>query len=73
MGEPCRFHDLRHSHAAMLIASDQHPKVIQARLGHASITTTLDTYGHLHRGLDQATADALDRVMAAHGVGLAWG
>ena len=43
----------------MLIAQGVHPKVLQDRLGHASITTTLDTYGHLMVGLDEAAADAL--------------
>jgi integrase len=42
-----RFHDLRHTHVGLLIAAGVHPKAIQARLGHASITTTLNTYGHL--------------------------
>ncbi|MGH2688176.1 MAG: tyrosine-type recombinase/integrase [Actinomycetota bacterium] len=42
-----RFHDLRHSCAALLVAQGAHPKEIQARLGHSSITTTLNTYGHL--------------------------
>jgi integrase len=60
VGESCTFHDLRHSHAALLIAQGEHPKVIQARLGHASIKTTLDTYGHLFDGLDEAAADRLD-------------
>jgi integrase len=60
VGEPCRFHDLRHSHAALLIAGGVHPKVLQDRLGHASIRTTLDTYGHLFEGLDAAAAEALD-------------
>ena len=60
IGEPCTFHDLRHSHAALLIAQGEHPKVIQERLGHASIKTTLDTYGHLFDGLDEAAADRLD-------------
>jgi integrase len=60
VGAPCRFHDLRHSHAALLIADGSHPKVIQARLGHSSIRTTLDTYGHLFEGLDEAAADRLD-------------
>jgi len=55
-----RFHDLRHTHAALLIEQNEHPKVIQARLGHASITTTLNTYGHLFEGLDAAAADRLD-------------
>ena len=42
-----RFHDLRHSYASLLIAAGAHPKYIQHQLGHASITTTLDRYGHL--------------------------
>ena len=54
-----RFHDLRHTHVAMLIAAREHPKVIQSRLGHASIRTTLDVYGHLMDGLDEAAAEAL--------------
>jgi len=60
VGEPCRFHDLRHTHVAILIAQGEHPKVIQQRLGHASIRTTLDTYGHLFEGLDEAAAERLD-------------
>lgn len=42
-----RFHDLRHTYASTLISTGRHPKVIQARLGHSSITETMDTYGHL--------------------------
>jgi integrase len=52
--------DLRHTHAAQLIAAGEHPKIIQSRLGHASISTTLDTYGHLFNGLDEAAADHID-------------
>ena len=55
-----RLHELRHTHTAMLIAQGEHPKVIQSRLGHASIKTTLDTYGHLFEGLDEAAAQRLD-------------
>jgi integrase len=58
-----RFHDLRHTCASMLIAQGAHPKVIQERLGHASITTTMNRYGHLFDGHDQALIDGLD---AAH-------
>ena len=43
-----RIHDLRHSHASMLINMDVPPKIIQERLGHASIQITLDTYSHLY-------------------------
>ena len=65
VGKPCTFHDLRHSHAALLIAQGEHPKVIQERLGHASIKTTLDTYGHLFGGLDEAAADRFDATWRA--------
>jgi integrase len=60
VGEPLRFHDLRHTDAAILIAQGEHPKVIQLRLGQSSIQVTLDTYGHLFEGLDEAAADRLD-------------
>jgi integrase len=59
-----RFHDLRHTHAAILIAQGEHPKVIQHRLGHSSIKVTLDTYGHLFEGLDEAAADRLSSALA---------
>ncbi len=44
--ERLRFHDLGHTCASILIAQGAHPKEIQARLGHASIMTTMDRYGH---------------------------
>jgi integrase len=72
VGEPCTFHDLRHTHAALLIAQGEHPKVIQERLGHASIKTTLDTYGHLFDGLDEAAADRLDEHWRAARVDAMW-
>ena len=68
VGEPCRFHDLRHSHVALLIVANEHPKVIAQRLGHASIRTTLDVYGHLFDGLDQAAADRLDALRSGSSV-----
>jgi integrase len=46
-GVKYRFHDLRHLHASELLRHGVHPKVVQERLGHASITMTLDTYSHL--------------------------
>jgi len=58
-----RFHDLRHTCASLLIAAGAHSKAIQERLGHSSITMTLDRYGHLLPGLGDSLADALD---AAH-------
>ena len=56
-----RFHDLRHTCAALAIAQGAHPKAVQERLGHASIRLTLDTYGHLMPGLDEQLRDDLDQ------------
>jgi len=62
LGFPCRFHDLRHSHATHLLKGGVHPKVASERLGHASIAITLDTYSHVLPGLQE---DAARRVDAA--------
>jgi len=48
-----------------LIAQGEHPKVMQERLGYASIKTTLDTYGHPFEGLDEAATDRLEATYAA--------
>jgi integrase len=55
-----RFRDLRHTCAALSIAAGAHPKLISARLGHSSITITLDRYGHLFPSMEEALAEALD-------------
>ena len=57
-----RFHDLRHSHATQLLLAGVHPKVAQERLGHATITTTLDLYSHV---TDTMQVDAATRLDAA--------
>jgi integrase len=58
-----RLHDLRHSHVAWLIAQGTPLPVIQARLGHEKITTTIDTYGHLLPDLQRAAAEAAEVVL----------
>jgi integrase len=60
-----RPHDLRHFGAAVAIAAGAHPKAIQERLGHASITTTLNVYGALFPSLDEELAAKLDQVAVA--------
>lgn len=57
-----RFHDLRHTHATLLLLSGVNPKIVQERLGHASINVTLDIYSHVALA-DQAVAiSALDQL-----------
>lgn len=55
-----RFHDLRHTCAALLIANGAHPKEIQERLGHSTIRVTFDRYGHLFPSLDERLRDGLE-------------
>ncbi|MFI1723871.1 tyrosine-type recombinase/integrase [Streptomyces sp. NPDC020489] len=59
-----RLHDLRHTHVAWLIAANIPLPAIQARLGHESIQTTVDRYGHLIRALDDEITAAVEAVMA---------
>jgi integrase len=55
-----RFHDLRHTCAALLIAQGAHPKEIQERLGHSTIQLTFDRYGHLLPTLDERLKEGLE-------------
>ena len=57
-----RFHDLRHSHATQLLSAGVHPKVAQERLGHSTITTTLDLYSHVTETMQADAAAKLDSV-----------
>jgi integrase len=54
-----RFHDLRHTCVALLVAQGAHPMAIKERLGHSSITVTLDQYGHLMPSIDETLAEGL--------------
>ncbi len=74
LDEGLRFHDLRHTFASLLIEQGAHPKEIQARLGHSSITTTLDRYGHLMPSLGHQLSADLDesRAKARAGVDQMW-
>lgn len=53
-------HSLRHAHATILLKQGIHPKIVQERLGHSSISTTLDVYSHVLPGLQEAAAKRFD-------------
>ena len=55
-----RFHDLRHSHATQLLIAGVHPKIVQERLGHSTITLTLDLYSHVTETMQEDAAARLD-------------
>lgn len=65
---PIRFHGLRHTHATLMLAAGVHPKVVQERLGHSSITVTMDRYSHHVSGLQAPAALALDATLRAKSV-----
>lgn len=62
-----RLHDLRHTHASLMLASGVPVKVVQERLGHASATITLDVYSHVLPGAGRAAADAFAAVVNGSG------
>ena len=55
-----RIHDLRHTAVALWIAAGANPKEVAARAGHASVSFTLDRYGHLYPEADTALRGRLD-------------
>ena len=55
-----RLHDARHSHASLMLAQGVHPKVVSERLGHNSVSLTLDVYSHVLPGIQEAAALAFD-------------
>jgi integrase len=55
-----RFHDLRHTHATLMLCQGIHPKIVSERLGHSSIAITLDTYSHVMPGLQEAAAQRFE-------------
>jgi integrase len=57
------FHDLRHTHASLLIKQGVHIKVISERLGHSSVSITMDTYGHLMPNMQEDAAKGLDALI----------
>lgn len=60
-----RFHDLRHTSATLLLQAKVHPKVVQERLGHASIVQTMDTYSHVLPDLQDEAAEQLDKLVSS--------
>jgi integrase len=58
--KPIHFHDCRHSHASIMLAKGVQPKIVQERLGHSSISITLDIYSHIQPGLQEAAAEKFD-------------
>lgn len=63
ISQDMRLYDLRHSCATLLLTANEPPKVVGERLGHASITLTLDTYSHVLPSMQQAASDKLESLL----------
>lgn len=58
-----RFHDLRHTHATILLKMRENPKIVSERLGHSTIVRTLDTYSHVIPDMQEDTATKFSALM----------
>jgi integrase len=65
--QPRHWHELRHHYASVLIAGGENPKVVQKRLGHKDVMTTLRTYAHLFAEAEERTRSVLDAAWAVPG------
>ena len=54
------FHESRHTHATLMLERGVHPKIVQERLGHKDIETTLNTYSHVSYSMQREASDKFD-------------
>ncbi|MFT9849263.1 tyrosine-type recombinase/integrase [Aneurinibacillus sp. REN35] len=59
-----RFHDLRHTHASLMLKQGEHIKVVSERLGHSKIQMTLDTYTHIMPNMQKEAASRFDNLIS---------
>ena len=60
-----RLHDLRHTHATLALQAGIHPKVVSERLGHATVSITLDTYSHAIPAMQEEAAALIAQLVFA--------
>ncbi|WP_207708359.1 tyrosine-type recombinase/integrase [Senegalia massiliensis] len=63
LGLEVRFHDLKHTHATMLLKQNVHPKVVQERLGDSSIGITMDTYSYVSPDMQKEAAKKIGNII----------
>ena len=67
---PRSMHEARHTYASLMIAAGVNAKALSTFMGHASITITLDRYGHLFPGSEEEAAELLDSYLATTPLGV---
>jgi integrase len=60
---PISLYSLRHTCATLLLLANVNPKIVSERLGHSSITLTLDTYSHVLPGMQRVAAGVLAKLL----------
>ena len=65
-----RLHDLRHTHATILLPQNVHPKVVSERLGHSSVAFTMTVYQHVMPGLQAQAASTFEAAVFGSSEGL---
>ena len=60
------FHELRHTHATLLLKANIHPKIVSERLGHSTIKVTLDRYSHVIPNMQKEAADLIDQLLQSN-------
>lgn len=58
-----RLYDLRHTHATILLRANVNPKIVSERLGHASVSLTLDTYSHVLPTMQESAVKAIGKAL----------
>ncbi len=58
------FHALRHTNATLLLLQGVHPKIVAERLGHSTVSMTMDIYSHVLPRMGKAAADKLEALLA---------
>lgn len=59
-----RFHDLRHTHATLMLKANINPKIVAERLGHSSVNLTLNTYSHILPDMQKEAVNKLNNIIA---------
>lgn len=59
-----RFHDLRYTHATLLLQAGVHPKIVQERLGHSSISMTMDIYSHVFPHMQSQASNQISEILS---------
>ncbi|MFE4429338.1 tyrosine-type recombinase/integrase [Peribacillus butanolivorans] len=58
-----RFHDLRHTHATIMLEIGENSKMVSERLGHSNVSTTLDKYSHVTQNIQDSSAENFSKAL----------